>query len=156
MRLIAVFMACVALPGTLWAKDWSPPRTAAQTICPISGKHIDGSHFVDVDGFRIYTAGAEEEEKVRENPGRAFTVLYRNREAAVPVVWVCPASGRPVGPDSPFVQQAGKRIYYCGKACYLAIAHDFKAAAAELASLAEGKSPQLSVCRSRSGEEGGC
>ena len=156
MRIIAILSACLALSGTLLATEWSPPKTTAQTICPISGRHVNGSSFADVDGFRIYTAGPAEAEKVRENPAKAFTTLYRNREAAVPVAWVCPSTGREVGPDALFVQQAGKRIYYCCKPCYLSIANNFKAAAAEIATIAEQNIPPRSVCQRRPGSDGGC
>ena len=109
----------------------------AQTKCPVSGKPVDGSHYADVDGFRVLTAGESEAAEVRKNPDKAFAALARNKDAALPVVWICPSMLNPVTPSSPYVQQAGKRIYYCCAPCNSRIKKDFKGAAATMKKLAE-------------------
>ncbi len=108
----------------------------AQTRCPISGKAVDGSNYADVEGFRVLTAGPAETEQVRANPAAAFNALARNREAANPMVWLCPSMERPVGPNYPFVQQAGKRIYYCCRPCQPRIKNNFRGAAEKMRQLA--------------------
>lgn len=137
MRPLVAFLMLFALSGMLHAGERKAPPPPAQTKCPISGRAIDGSHFADVDGFRVFTAGPAETEEVRRNPGKTFTALAKNREAAVPTVWVCPSMGRGVNAEYPFVQQAGKRIYYCCRPCYAPIKNNFRAAAAEMKRIAE-------------------
>ncbi len=103
----------------------------------MSGKPVDGAYYADVEGFHVLTAGPVEADQVRRNPAGAFAALARNKEAAVPVVWVCPSMMNPVGPDYPFVQQSGMRIYYCCAPCQSRIRNDFPGAAATLKRLAE-------------------
>lgn len=119
--------------GNVWAGQ---QRGAAQTRCPVSGQSVDGSYYVDVEGFRVLVAGPREADQVKRDPGRAFAALAKNREAANPVVWICPSMMNPVGPDYPFVQQSGKRIYYCCNPCQPRIKRDFSGAAATMARLA--------------------
>lgn len=132
MRILALFaLVLFGLALPVAAADRS-----AQTTCPISGAPVDGSSFVDVEGFRILTAGPNESEAVRRNPAAAFAVLAKNRQAALPTVWICPMMRNPVTPQYPFVQMEGKRIYYCCRPCEGKIKRDFKAAAAIMKSLA--------------------
>ncbi len=108
----------------------------AQTRCPISGKPVDGSNYADVEGFHVLTAGPAESDQVRANPAAAFNTLAKNREAANPVVWLCPSMEQPVGPNYPFVQQSGKRIYYCCRPCQSRIKNNFRGAADKMRQLA--------------------
>ncbi len=135
-----LFIMALALSALLAGVALSGQRRApapAQTRCPVSGQPVDGSYFADVDGFHVLTAGPVEADQVRRDPARAFATLARNREAAVPVVWICPSMMNPVAPDYPFVQQAGKRIYYCCAPCQSRIKADFNGAAATMKRLAE-------------------
>lgn len=133
MRVLIAAIVFFAGAGFALAGEKSTP---AQKTCPISGKPVNGAHYVDVDGFRIQVAGAAEAAKVRENPNKAFAALAKKREAAEPVVWMCPSMERPVDRRYPFIQQAGKRIYYCCGPCQPRIKKDFKSAAAKMKSLA--------------------
>lgn len=129
-----VLAALLAVTGTVAAGEKQAPP--AQTHCPVSGRPVNGQFYADVEGFRVLTAGPAEAEEVRRNPGRAFSALAKNRQAAVPVVWVCPSMRRPVSPAYPFVQQAGKRIYYCCGPCNGPIRKNFKGAANTMKELA--------------------
>lgn len=132
MRLLALFaLVLLGLAAPAMAAD-----RLAQTTCPISGAPVDGQNFADVEGFRVLTAGPNESEAVRRNPAAAFATLAKNRQAAQPLVWVCPIMRNPVTPSSPYVQMEGKRIYYCCRPCENQIKRDFKRAAATMKSLA--------------------
>lgn len=133
--LLAAAVLAMVLGVAAAGERAAPPPP--QTKCPISGRPIDGSNFANVDGFRIYTAGPAETDQVYKNPGKAFAALAKNREAAVPLVWVCPSMRNPVSPAYPFVQQGGKRIYYCCAPCQPQIKKNFKAAADAMKKLAE-------------------
>ena len=132
MRL---FIAVVALVGVV-GFGYAGEAPAAQKSCPISGKAVDGSQFVDVDGFRILVAGQAEADAVRKDPAKAFNALAKKREAAEPTVMICPSMERPVDRRYPFIQQAGKRIYYCCRPCQPQIKNNFKAAADKMKKLA--------------------
>lgn len=136
LTAIAVTVVFMAGLGQSSAGEKSA-NVAPQTKCPISGRPVDGTHYADVEGFRVYTAGDQESEEVRKNPGRAFAALAKNREAALPLVWKCPSMLRPVAPNFPYVQQAGKRIYYCCNPCQSRIKRDFNGAAATMKRLAD-------------------
>lgn len=139
MRMIVAavaFLFAVSLSGQVSAGERGG-FIPAQTKCPISGKSVDGSFFADVDGFRVLTAGQAEADQVLKNPGKAFNALAKNREAAEPIVWVCPSMKQGVSREYPYVQQSGKRIYYCCGPCQPRIRNNFKAAAAEMKRLAE-------------------
>lgn len=136
MRACIVIVALLA-PFAIVNAGERRAAAPAQTKCPISGKPVDGKHFADVDGFRIYTAGPAEADRVRRDPGKAFGALAKNREAAEPVVWICPSMKREVSRAFPYVQQAGKRIYYCCAPCQPWIRKNFKQAADELKRQAE-------------------
>lgn len=131
MRYAALLLFCLFL-GAM-----SASAGEAQTTCPISGKPVNGDYYADVDGFRVFTVGEAEADAVRKDPAKAFARLARAKEAAVPVVWVCPSMMNPVGPEYPFVQKDGKRIYYCCRPCQPRIANNFKQAAATMKRLAE-------------------
>lgn len=130
-----VFVA-VLVAGTLGFAGAGETSAPAQTVCPVSGLPVDGGFFADVDGFRVLTAGPAEADAVRKDPGKAFSALAKRREAAEPIVWVCPSMERPVDRRYPFVQQAGKRIYYCCQPCQPRIKKNFKSAANKMKSLA--------------------
>lgn len=130
--LAALFLLC-ALNLSIAGENRAP----AQTKCPISGRPVDGSFFADVDGFRVLVAGPAEADEVRKNPNKAFSALAKNREAALPIVWICPSMRNPVAPNYPYVQQAGKRIYYCCRPCQPKIQKNFAGAAAVMKRLAE-------------------
>lgn len=132
MKFAVVAFAVLVMAGVCLSGE-----APAQKKCPISGKPVDGTSYVDVDGFRVLTAGPRESEEVRKNPGKAFAALAKNREAANPVVWLCPSMERAVAPNYPFVQQGGKRIYYCCGPCQPRIKSNFKGAADKMKRLAE-------------------
>lgn len=125
-----LFLACAAAVG-------AAENRPAQTVCPVSGEPVDGSSYADVDGFRVLTAGPAEADEVRKDPAKDFAALAKRREAANPVVWLCPSMHQGVTPESNFVQQDGKRIYYCCNPCLSRIKKNFKAAAGEMKRLAE-------------------
>ena len=127
---VTAFCFCVGLTLAGEAKS-------AQTKCPISGKPVTGEFYADVDGFRVLTASEADAEQVRKNPAQAFATLAKNKEAALPIVWLCPSMLNPVAPNYPFVQQGGKRIYYCCAPCNAKIKKNFPAAAAKMKQLAE-------------------
>lgn len=135
MKSIFFAVLVVLFSGMAVAGERQPPPPA-QTHCPISGQPVTGQFFADVEGFRVLTAGPAEADEVRRNPGRAFSALAKNRQAAVPVVWVCPSMRREVTAEYPFVQQAGKRIYYCCAPCQPRIRQNFKGAADVMKQLA--------------------
>lgn len=130
-----LLLSLVLSAGLTWCAERRAPP--AQTRCPISGQPVNGSYFADVEGFRILTAGERESQEVRRNPGQAFANLARNREAANPIVWVCPSMRNPVAPNYPFIQQSGKRIYYCCAPCAPRIKNNFAAAAVTMKQLAD-------------------
>lgn len=134
---LALLVCLTGMSG--FGVSWSGERASApaQTRCPISGAPVDGSAYADVDGFRVYTAGEREADEVRKNPGKAFSALAKNREAAIPVVWKCPSMRNPVDSSYPFIQQSGKRIYYCCRPCAPRIKKDFKGAASVMKKMAE-------------------
>lgn len=132
--ILGVSVVVLAFAGLGWGGE---ALTIAQKRCPISGKPVDGTYYVDVDGFRILTAGDKESEAVRKDPGKVFSSLAKNKDAALPVVWKCPSMLNPVTPNHPYVQQGGKRIYYCCAPCKARIQKDFKGAAATMKKLAE-------------------
>lgn len=130
------FVALVLVLGSVGLGLAGERVIPAQKHCPISGKPVDGSNYVDVDGFRILVAGRAEADQVRKNPGAAFASLAKRREAAEPIVWLCPSMEQAVDRRYPFVQQAGKRIHYCCAPCQSRIKNNFKAAADKMKSLA--------------------
>lgn len=132
--IIAVALFAIVL-GVAVAGERAP--APSQRKCPISGKPVDGSYYADVDGFHVLTAGPAEADEVRRDPAKAFAALAKNREAATPIVWMCPSMLNPVAPNYPYVQQAGKRIYYCCRPCEAKIKKDFNGAAATMKRLAE-------------------
>lgn len=133
MRGLFATLMVMGLIGAVFAGEAAGP---AQKKCPISGKPVDGSFFADVDGFRILVAGEAEANEVRKAPDKAFRALAKNREAAEPIAWICPSMEREVDRRYPFVQQAGKRIYYCCAPCQPRIKNNFKAAADKMKNLA--------------------
>lgn len=130
--LLAVMLVFGAGVAVLAGEAFEP----AQKHCPVSGKPVDGSFFADVEGFRVLVTGPDEADTVRDDSAKAFKALARQREAAEPVVWLCPSMERPVDRRYPFVQQAGKRIYYCCHPCQSRIKNNFKAACDKMKSLA--------------------
>ena len=131
------FLFAVALLlGSMGLAHSGEAAGPAQKHCPISGKSVDGSVFVDVEGFRVMVAGQIEADAVRKKPGDAFKALAKRREAAEPVVWLCPSMEQAVDRRYPFVQQAGKRIYYCCRPCQPRIKNDFKWACDKMKSFA--------------------
>lgn len=133
-----LLLVSVLLVGAAQAGQKRKAPAPAQRKCPISGKAVDGGFFADVDGFRILTAGQQEADEVRMNPGKAFAALAKNRDAALQLVWRCPIMMNPVSPEYPFVQKDGKRIYYCCAPCKSRIQKDFPSAAAAVKKMAEG------------------
>ena len=135
MKALSAAVLLFLLSGPVYAGERRP--APPQTICPISGKQVDWSTYVDVDGFRIFTLGPVEADQVRKNPGQAFAAIAKNRQAAQPVVWKCPSMMRDVDPTYPYVQQGGKRIFYCCGPCQPRIKGNFNGAAAVMKRLAE-------------------
>lgn len=134
MAMILLLFAGASFTVFAGEKKKAPPPP--QTHCPISGHPVDGQFYADVEGFRVLAAGPNEAEEIRRNPEKAFSALAKKRQAAVPVVWVCPNMRQQVSQAYPFVQQAGKRIYYCCAPCQPVIRKDFKKAANILRQLA--------------------
>lgn len=132
MRFLVAALVMMGFCGIAFAGEAKP----AQSRCPVSGKPVDGTFFVDTEGFRILVAGEREADEVRRDPDKAFKALAKNREAAEPTAWLCPSMERAVDRRYPFVQQAGKRIYYCCQPCQPRIKGNFKAAADKMKSLA--------------------
>lgn len=131
---LAMLFLCVTVPAFAGERGGVAP---AQTRCPVSGQPVDGRFFADVDGFRVLTSGPAEADAVRKSPAKAFGALAKNREAATPIVWACPSMMREVDASYPFVQQGGKRIYYCCAPCQPRIRQNFKGAAEVMKQLAE-------------------
>lgn len=140
MKKVFIAIVCAAsLAFIASAMGGEKASTAAQKKCPISGKPVDGSKYVDIDGFRVLVAGDSEAEKAKQEPAKTFQALEKNKDAALPVVWVCPVMRNPVTLQNKFVSQNGKRIYYCCPPCKAKIEGNFAKAAAIMKQLAEQK-----------------
>ena len=91
----------------------------AQTTCPVSGKAISLTSFVDVEGKRVYTCCAGCNEKVKVD---AATYIAKMKNAGVTIAdtpkaqTICPVMGGAINRDL-YVDANGKRIYVCCGGC---------------------------------------
>lgn len=100
--------------------------TTDQTVCPVSGKKIDMSKYVDHEGKRIYVCCDGCVKKVKADPSGYINKLEEQgitlAKATVPQT-KCPVMGSDID-RTKYVDVNGKRIYVCCDHCIDTIKED--------------------------------
>ena len=100
-------------------KEAPKAEKSAQPLCPVMDKPIDFGISVMTDDGPVYFCCPRCIGKIKEDPKKYAEKVAKQREAlaATPKVQVaCPVSGKPVDPKV-FIEQDGKKVFFCCKDC---------------------------------------
>jgi YHS domain-containing protein len=106
---LVALLAAPALP--LFAGE------AAQTVCPVSGKKIDRSIFVDVQGQRVYFCCPKCPPQFTAKPDAYFAKMAAAGVVPENVQTTCPVSGEKLDSKDFYRDYKGRRIYFCCNKC---------------------------------------
>ena len=87
-----------------------------QTVCPVMGKPIDSSAFIDIQGQRVYFCCPGCEKKLKADPDKYFKKAADNNVLFENIQTRCPVSGEEID-KTQYVDWNGRRIYFCCKKC---------------------------------------
>lgn len=98
-----------------------PDLLKPQTVCPLTGGEINKEAYTDYKGQRIYFCCMGCEPRFYKNPRKSLLQIKENGEMTetlnpLSVQPQCPVSGEAIDP-SVYVDQNGKRIYFCCEKC---------------------------------------
>ncbi len=117
LMLAALALTAIAQEG----KPADPPKEAAVALpmCPVMEELADLSIFVESDQGPVFLCCAECKDKYSSDPAKYAANLEKQRDLLekMPKTQVrCPVSGKAVSKDA-FIEDAGKKISFCCKAC---------------------------------------
>ena len=111
LTIAAVMMLLLSIAGDVSADE--------QKVCPVSGKVVDGSHYAEVDGKKVYVCCDNCKKKVEAEPAKYIGKLEQagvTLGAATTPQTVCPVTGEKINMTK-YVDYEGKRIYVCCDGC---------------------------------------
>lgn len=94
-----------------------------QSTCPVTGREIDRTQYVDHEGKRIYVCGPECLKTVGKDPAAYITQLESEGITVARYQTTCPVMGGTIN-KSLYVDHEGKRIYVCCQQCLPALQKD--------------------------------
>jgi len=101
------------------SKETPKAEKPSLPLCPVMDKPIDFGISVMTDDGPVYLCCPRCIAKFKDDPKKyqAKVADQRKALAAMPKVQVaCPVSGKPVDPKV-FIEQDGKKVFFCGKNC---------------------------------------
>ncbi len=125
IRLFVLAMSLVAVIAALAFSEGTTTATAAatvtklhnQTVCPVMGKPIDSSVYLDIQGQRVYFCCKGCPDKVKADPDKYFKaaaaegVLFQNIQKT------CPVTGDTLTDKNTYTDYEGRRINFCCSKC---------------------------------------
>ena len=98
----------------------------AQTSCPVSGKAINKSVFVDHQGQRIYFCCADCPAAFKADPEKSYAQFQEDGIELENIQTTCPVSGEKLGEhgEATSVSYKGRTVKFCCAACEKSFAKD--------------------------------
>ncbi|HEX9793260.1 MAG TPA: hypothetical protein VGC54_04690 [Planctomycetota bacterium] len=153
MKTILAILAAAALAVPVAAQDATVAPTAkqavqaapvvltAQTACPVGGKPIDKTKFVDYEGQRVYFCCDKCPVAFKQFPDKYLFAMYKAGVQPENTQTTCVVSGEKLENRDHFAQVLNKRVYTCCDKCLAKV----KAEPAKYFDKLEGRKAQ-SVC----------
>lgn len=94
-----------------------------QSTCPVTGREIDRTQYVDHEGKRIYVCGPQCLKTVGKDPTAYITQLESAGITVARHQTTCPVMGGTINKGL-YVDHEGKRIYVCCQQCLPALQKD--------------------------------
>jgi len=94
-----------------------------QTLCPVSGKAIDKTVYVDYQGQRVYFCCNKCPAAFKADPEKYFAQFEKEGTVLESVQVVCPVSGEDISKKS-YTDYKGRRVYFCCDKCVASFKKD--------------------------------
>ncbi len=112
-----VGVSCVVLALSLGLAGAAEKKP--QATCPVSGKPVDKSVYVDYQGQRIYFCCANCPKEFRKNPEKYFAKFEAEGIELENIQTACPVSGEKLGEhgEAASIRYKGRTVKFCCPAC---------------------------------------